>query len=78
MRAKIAKALRRAADYHPSNDRTIVDLTTYKMVKFAEDKDPIPLARITKVNDESTPRAMYQQAKKLYYSGQINSVDTTK
>lgn len=78
MRAKIAKALRKAANYHPSNDRTLVDLTTYKIIKFAEDEDPTPLARVTKVNDESTPRAMYQQAKKLYYTGQINNIDTTK
>ena len=78
MKGKTARALRKAVGYKPKDDRTTVDVTTYKMVKFAEDKDPVPLARVTKVNDESTPRAMYQAAKKLYYLGQVNNIDTNK
>ena len=78
MKGKIARALRKAVNYHPKDDRTVVDVTTYKMVRFAEDKDPIPLARVTIVNDESTPRAMYQAAKKLYYAGQVNNIDMNR
>ena len=78
MRNKIARALRKALEFKPSDERKLVKVTVEKEVELFPGMAPVKIPRITVLNEPDSPRDMYQMAKKLFYKGQVKNIDTSK